>query len=563
MAAKGTLRTEDIAALRRLFTKRTDKTANEREARWLAVRSGIFRAARPLKDYHDLLLFILAFPANAQDSLLAGAELERVAALVADLCKRNATMHYALMNSGISGSASCATFGIDLSRWLSDAVEGGVLLDSLSGDDALARNVLLASTLSAEAEAMDDAGHDVHARIIDACGRKEEALRWLLNAVQGIAPSPQLQHVLWEVLKPMLMIDAPGSVLTRTFCRGLSDQSPACVAEFTGSVNVQHIIRTPLPSSGRSTERERVQLVNAARGILVGHLRETDTATLCDPSAVEWQDLGQGMGVVLLPLPPGRRTAFDSYVGYVAFSNSVPVAYGGAWVFPGKSKVGLNVFPAFRGGPSMLLFARILQCYAQRYDVECFEAESYQLGHGNPDGIRSGAYWFYYRAGFRTVDPGMAALAEEERARMEQDRSYRTAPSLLRRLVSGSMRLRLEESAAPEFEPSALSDAVLRSMALIRNGDRSAGLRHCTDHVQRVLGVEDMRSWPALERQAFSDLSPALALINGLESWTIKEKGSLVALMRAKGLSNENEYIRRLREHHRLLDAWAAIANAE
>lgn len=125
------------------------------------------------------------------------------------------------------------------------------------------------------------------------------------------------------------------------------------------------------------------------------------------------------------------------------------------------------------------------------------------------------------------------------------------------------MRLRLTESAAPEFEPSALSDVVLRSMALIRNGDRSAGLSHCADHVQRVLGVDDMRSWSTAERQAFMDLSPTIALINGLESWTIKEKGSLVALMRAKGLSNENEYIRRLREHHRLLDAWAAKANAE
>lgn len=557
MPARRTVRTADIAALRKRFTK--GPAGTERSEHWTAVREGRLHTARTLIDYHDLLLFIRAFPPSEGDHQRAGEELERLAGLVAQQVKARGATREALTDSGLVGAPSCASFSIDLARWLVQEGGGTVRLDSLTGDEDQMRALLVAAALPAEAEAMDHSGYTVHERVREACGGDDAAaLQWIVRAIDGMATTHPLRNALWQVLNPLLLIDAPPRSLTRTFCRGLS--TPVHRYTPTSAVDAMRIIRTPLPPPRRLKADERSRLVNAVRGALLGHLRETDTTTLCDPAAVEWQDLGDGLGMALLPLPPGRRTAFDSYVGYILFSNAVPVAYGGAWIFPGRSKVGINVFPAFRGGPSMLLFARIMQCYAQRYGVECFEAESYQLGHGNADGIRSGAYWFYYRAGFRSEDPRLFALAEAERAILASDRNHRTPAATLRKLVAGSMRLHLTPSTAPDFEPGALSEAVLQYLAGVSQGDRASAARRCAEHVRKVLGVSDHRRWPMDEQRSFSDLGPAIDLIPDLAEWTTRKKRSLLALMRAKGQITEDRYIAALRAHERLMAAWAKAA---
>ena len=62
--------------------------------------------------------------------------------------------------------------------------------------------------------------------------------------------------------------------------------------------------------------------------------------------------MGRGLTIALYALAPAYRLAFDSYVGFMAFRNGAPLAYGGAWTFPGRSKIGINIFPAQRGGES-------------------------------------------------------------------------------------------------------------------------------------------------------------------------------------------------------------------
>lgn len=561
MPAPRKFTTGDIVLLRKRFVQGGADHAARRE-QWRAVRAGSPGSARALADYHDLLLFLCAFPPDAEAHALAATELDRITSLLASRSKPVARMREQLMNSGIARTPVCAGFGLDLCRWLTEMVPAGITIEPFTGDDDRMRGVLLACALPAESEAMEDAGYTVYERMRDACGGDpERMLRWLVRALDQAAASPAVRNVLWERLSPVLSMKEPVAILTRTYCRGLvTDLHPYDPAA-RHAIDPQRIVRTALPPPRRSRVEEKVALVHAARGVLIAHLRETDTATYCDPAAAEWQDLGDGLGIALLPLPPGRRTTFDSYMGYVLFSNAVPVAYGGAWIFPGKSKVGINVFPAFRGGPSMLLFARVLQCYAQRYGVDRFEAENYQLGHGNPDGIRSGAYWFYYRAGFRSVDGELAALAEAERAHITRDRAYRTPPTVLRKLAADTMVLELREAAPPPFEPSALIAAVFHGLATMRNGDRAAALHHCVGRVGKALGVPDRQAWPEAERRSFIDLAPAMALIPDLERWPAKDKKDAVRVLRAKGQLNEDGYQAALRAHSRLLAAWAAVAH--
>ena len=154
--------------------------------------------------------------------------------------------------------------------------------------------------------------------------------------------------------------------------------------------------------------------MDVARATLALLARETDPVTWPAVDGVRWFDLGRGMTIALYPMHPARRFALDSHVGFLLFKNGLPVAYGGGWPFLGSCRIGVNVFPAYRGGESALLFCQVLRTYAQRYGVARFVVEPYQFGAGNREGLQSGALWFYWRLGFRPVDARAAALGAAE-----------------------------------------------------------------------------------------------------------------------------------------------------
>ena len=84
---------------------------------------------------------------------------------------------------------------------------------------------------------------------------------------------------------------------------------------------------------------------------------------------------------------------------------------GYAWIVPSHSKIGINIFPAQRGGGSAWFFAQLRRVYHSAFDADRFEAENDQLGYGNPEGLRSGAHWLYFRLGFRPMTAALQRLA--------------------------------------------------------------------------------------------------------------------------------------------------------
>lgn len=553
------LSTIDMDQLRRRYAAGGSLTSSEwsvisADERWTAPPH-----ARSVIEAHDLLLFIRAFPRNVADRDRASAGLARISGRAAELAAARKGFANGLRDSGIDGQPMRARFSIDLCRWLLVEEPGAIALDALEGEEDLVRNTLLALVHQSEREAMDDARHDPLARLHDASNGAP--LPWLVNAIDHATADPHLRHALWETCGPGIRVTPRHSKLSRTWCEGLADPVHPFPTGTRELGDPRMAMNKPLLPETRLDPRQRRALILAGRGVLIGHQRETDPVTLANGRSIVHQRLDHGMSIALLQLPVGRRTAFDAYVGYVAFANNVPVAYGGAWIFPGKSKVGISVFPAFRGGPSTMLFAQVLRCYAQRYGVGCFEAENYQLGHGNADGIRSGAYWFYHRLGFRTEHPRLAQVAAAERERVRLEVGYRTPAAVLRKLVVEPMLLRVNGEDAPVFEPLDLSERVMEHLAATAEGDRSMALERLARRVARKLGVGSMRGWSHGDRAGFMELAPAVDPIPDLERWTRSDKQDLVKVMCAKGAITEDRYIARLRRHARLLQAWSLIAS--
>lgn len=512
-------------------------------------------SAAAIKELHDLYQFVLAFPRSAAEHALATDRLERLASWVAEHTRTSDSVYHGLYNSGIAGTTACAHFGLDLVRWLLTRTDVHVSFDSFAGDADVVRSFLATTATPGAREAAEDTRTDP-ATLLERLA-PDTPLHYLVRHVDATTADTGMRDLLWTMLIPYIVVDAKDGPLSRTFARG---PLPPLVPWSSGSrapVDVASIIDTPLPRPLRTSSALGEQLVAAARGVLLGHLRETDTITYTEGDLVQLFDMGQGVHMLLAPLPMQRRTIYDSYVGYVTFSHGVPVAYGGAWLFPGKTKVGINVFPAFRGGPSLFLFAQILRCYAQRYGVDRFEADNYQLGHGNADGIRSGAYWFYHRAGFRTTLPALRALEEAEVTLMRQRPGHRTAASLLRKLAAEPMMLTRMRTTVPDIEPIDLGERVLAHVS----AHHARGTSACTRHVAHALGIDDQGTWTTDERHALTLLAPSICMIDDLSSWTQPEKMSLIRIIRAKADRTEDRYSDLLRKHDRLLRSWHRVLN--
>jgi hypothetical protein len=271
--------------------------------------------------------------------------------------------------------------------------------------------------------------------------------------------------------------------------------------------------------------------------------------------AVELFDMGRGLRIALFHLDAAHRLPFDSYVGFMAFRNGIPLAYGGAWIFPGRSKIGINVFPALRGGESAWFFAQLLRLYRQRFDVDRFEAENYQLGHDNPDGLRSGAYWFYYRMGFRPFTLAMRRTAAREFERLGARTNYQVPVGSLKRMVEEGSELEIAACDIPIVDTAALTMAVQRHIVERHGGDRRAALGSAMARMRVALDIRNIRSWSSSELHALELWALPLDMIGDLEQWPLIERVRLRAIVRSKGERTETRHQRLLAAHRRLLTA--------
>jgi hypothetical protein len=106
---------------------------------------------------------------------------------------------------------------------------------------------------------------------------------------------------------------------------------------------------------------------------------------------------------------------------------------------------GFNLYYTFRDGETAWLYTRILRLMRQLLGVTVFSIDPYQVGHGNEEGIESGAFWFYRKLGFRPVKPELLKLTEAEETKAAKDPRHRTSAARLRKLAAGHMLFSLTD----------------------------------------------------------------------------------------------------------------------
>lgn len=320
-----------------------------------------------------------------------------------------------------------------------------------------------------------------------------------------------------------------------------------------------------LPKQCASTAARRTQWIDIARASLAARGRETDPVTYANPREVLLYNLERGIDIMLIGMTPDRRLPVEGFIGYIAAKNRIPIAYGGGWIMFDACTIGINLFEPFRGGESAHIFAQILRVYRNLFNIRTFHVDPFQFGQDNEEAIRSGAFWFYYRFGFRPVEQPLWKLAEREAATIAANRTYRTSRATLRRLATGRMRLDLRDDNEPSREPidvGALSLAVTKWIGRRFHGDRAKAEVWSVKKVSKAIDAATQQSWPAAERRAFEAPSPLMALIPNLAKWPKRDRKALGKLMHAKGSPREIDYLHALNRNNRLHEALQEIARS-
>jgi len=294
--------------------------------------------------------------------------------------------------------------------------------------------------------------------------------------------------------------------------------------------------------------REAEALLDAARAAVLVRYREVHGFNFADPRDVLVADVGRGVQVVWCGLLPEHRLPLRAHSGYLILKNGVPTGYGDASLLFDWADIAFNIFETFRPGESAFVFVRLLGFLHQHFHIRTFHLDRYQIGYDNEEAIASGAFWFYYRLGFRPKRPDLGRLAADERRRIVRDSTYRSSRETLEQLCQDGMVVsvgRRGDAATHAFDVQRLARRAVAQAARDPGGSIAVA-------VARSLGLRDWRAWPRAERRAFERMAPVIALIPDLVDWPRKERSALVEIVRAKAGPREADYLRRLRGHRRL-----------
>ncbi len=523
-----------------------------------------------LRAWHDQLLFLVAYPDTAAVARAATKELRRLGDYLAQMVDRSTGLRRALHGSGLAHTALCYSYSVDLLRGLAERFGSDVELD---WDDPALAGALeeLLQTLVRTAEADGLLSDSVSTREWLGLARRPARKRGLASRRGPRTDLSQLLHLISAHPRSdwldQLCDAANISVRWRL---GHRDASRTWTRFPRRPMHYQHrspidrreavaLVRRRLPSPVAMTARDRLQLIDVARSALAVRMRETDPVTYANPDEVTCFQLERGVDIALFGMRPSRRLPVESYLGFVAARNRVPIAYGGGWIFFGRCEIGVHLFEEYRGGESAVLFAQVMRVYHRYYRARQFLVDPYQFGAGNPDAIRSGAFWFYYHLGFRPTDPRLNALAAREAARRRADPRYRSSVSILKRLAGskiycdvvargrrqdGGAAMPSEEAYVPTApDLQALGLETTRWIGRHFDGDRRRAHEDATRRLRQILSIGDYSRWSATRRTWFERLAVVALLVPELRSWPRAEKNALGAALRAKGGPRERSYV--------------------
>lgn len=515
-------------------------------------------SATQIKNYHECLLFLLAYPCSRSIYTLATAQLHKVTSTVEKIFNSYTPKKQTTINgSGIFASELVCAFSYEMAAWLLDNFGTDTGLHSSGADAAVVSRVMELALPKIEYQEITQTACSLQQRIQKLTGQKNgtRSLQWLLQTLQQQHTDIFNRNHLYEQLQVFVHWKLHHPFFNRSYLRALPATNIYYVKTAAPVKNHARYISQKINAPLLLAAAEKKHLLNTARAALALHCRETDPVTFGDSNTVTYFNMGHGISIALFTMLPQHRFSIESYIGYMAFVNGVPAAYGGGWLLAHRCKIGIHIFPAVRGGNSGLLFASILRLYHQYYKAQLFVVKPYQFGKGNTEGLRSGAFWFYYKLGFRPATAVLQQLALDEVAKKQAVKKYRTPFAVLQKFTTAPLQLLLNKNSFPVYDGSDISKAITKNIISHFDGNRQRAISFFTKQVKKLAAGNGIKL-TATQGSLLKLQSPWMALLQTSEKniypFTKKEVQQFIRLMLAKYGADERDYILQLQQHKKL-----------
>lgn len=492
-----------------------------------------------IKHYHNTLLFLCAYAENKIVFEKAREEMTRLCDAVIEL---HPSKKESLSRSGIAFTETQGTFSLEMMLWLVKHFPNDVSIHSFDDEGLHPKELLKHGMNEMEFELIgdEDLGKIKWLEKVSGFKKKHDILNWLLQRINEMPLEAQLKEQLFESLKLYITITPQSPQFSRSF-GGVKISSRHFHANgLLKKFNEHELINKKLPAEKKLNPDEKETYLSASRIALALLNRETDPSTYGNANGVKVFDLEHGLSIALYSINQQWRLPLESYIGFMMFKNGFPMSYGGAWLFGKRSLIGINIFEAFRGGESAFVFAQLLRTYKQAFGAEQIEVEPYQFGKNNPEGLKSGAFWFYHRFGFRPLDEKLYKLAEEEHQKILTIKGYRSPIETLKQYTKSNLGVNFGKDST-DIKPIQISHFITHSIAKHCKGNRELAFDWSKDILKTKLGLIYSKLNKE-EQKGFSKLSCFVAFCLDLNKLSASDKNLLNKLIKEKG-SLEFDYI--------------------
>jgi hypothetical protein len=310
-----------------------------------------------------------------------------------------------------------------------------------------------------------------------------------------------------------------------------------------------------------AAKREAERLVDLARGAMVTRNRDLNVFEHADPADVRVADAGDGLQFACLGVIPERRLLLESAYGFLTLQSGIPIGYVLLSGLFASSEIAFNVFEAFRGGEAGRVFGRVVALARHWFGSDAYTIGADQLGQDNEEGLQTGAWWFYYKTGFRPHARSVRRVLAGERAAMREDPRHRSSVRTLIELSSENLFWyagRPRTDVLGRIRLGNIGLAISRRLAERYGSDRERGVRESADQAATILGVRAPRR--GADALAWERWGPLVLCLAGLERWPADDRRALAEIVRAKWTGRESDFVLLGNHHARFRRALLALA---
>jgi len=505
------------------------------------------RSAEAVLQLHERLCYQRANPED-------GVVLAEVESLLAGFAARTDLRRHRqrLADTGIVGTDIHYPFFWPTARWLAAHWPRQLSIDWEQIDDdrplAAALPLLVSPVEATWLRLSKPSPRDALARL---AGATTTDAVFLIRRVAAMAGNDSTREAFYDGIAPPLLLKADVDTPTRTTAYYPPTRIYFQNAQLERSRPDLGVEMKRPPRSVRNVSvRNGQRLIDLAREAMVTRGRDLDAFAYGDPRDVRLIDDGEGLAWAMIGFIAERRPTLRTSYGYLTLRNGVPIGYVQADVLWRCVDLAFNTFDTFRGHDSAAVLGRTMAMLRHQFDATSFTLEPYQLGEGNDEGIQSGAWWFYYKLGFRPRNRLIRSVVTTELERMERNPRHRSSATTLRKLARDYLYLDRPGARAPLWPRLAFLGAQIAGR---ENGSLIAASHQFPDAWSQAT---------TNERAALAAWAPVIALLPGLDDWSPDERSGLIEVILAKAGHRDTDYLRLFEGHPRLGESLRRLTRA-